>query len=172
MSGAPLPLPQYLATLAEWKGYGGLHVTDGHDRILQLRNLDGRWQNPGGDVDTGETPDATAEREVLEETGLALKAGRLLAVLVAPPTGGWPAKFGLVFDGGILPADAEIRLDPAEHTEYRLADLADWEPGVPEWTWQRLVACEQARADGVTRYVRLGRSEPATPESVPDRGQS
>ncbi|SPQ17681.1 4712bce7-94c1-4c37-b8a7-a406ed7cdb77 [Thermothielavioides terrestris] len=41
---------------------------------------DGQWQFPGGHLEVGESFFACAERETLEETGLAVRAQRLLAV--------------------------------------------------------------------------------------------
>lgn len=40
----------------------------------------GRWDLPGGKMDFGETPEETLKREITEETGLKVKAPRLLAV--------------------------------------------------------------------------------------------
>jgi len=52
-----------------WRG-GRLLVT----RRLPAAHLGGLWEFPGGKMRTGETPDAAAEREVLEETGVVARA--------------------------------------------------------------------------------------------------
>jgi mutator protein MutT len=49
------------------------------DRVLVTRrlpaaHLGGLWEFPGGKLRTSETPDAAAEREVLEETGVVARA--------------------------------------------------------------------------------------------------
>lgn len=44
-------------------------VHDGKTLLLRHRRL-GRWMPPGGHVDADETPEETARRECLEETGL------------------------------------------------------------------------------------------------------
>ena len=52
------------------------------DKILMAREkIDGHWSVPGGWADVGLTPFEVAEKEVWEETGLIVKALRLLAVL-------------------------------------------------------------------------------------------
>jgi len=52
------------------------------DEILLVREkVDGNWSVPGGWADVGLTPFEVAEKEVWEETGLTVKAKRLLAVL-------------------------------------------------------------------------------------------
>ncbi len=52
------------------------------DKILMVREkIDGCWSVPGGWADVGLTPFEVAEKEVWEETGLKVKAVRLLAVL-------------------------------------------------------------------------------------------
>jgi mutator protein MutT len=43
--------------------------------------LAGLWEFPGGKVRSGETPEEAAARECLEETGLAVRIGRLLATV-------------------------------------------------------------------------------------------
>lgn len=53
-----------------------------HDgRLLLAREaMDGLWSLPGGWADPGESPAQNCVREVLEETGLRVRAARLLAV--------------------------------------------------------------------------------------------
>ena len=48
--------------------------------ILVRERQDGRWSLPGGWADPGESPRAAVEREVLEETGCATRATRLVGV--------------------------------------------------------------------------------------------
>lgn len=65
----------------EWVDCVGGVVVDGRGRFLMIRRGKqpdkGRWSVPGGRVEPGESDaDATA-REVLEETGLAVRVGRL-----------------------------------------------------------------------------------------------
>ena len=57
-------------------------VFDDAGRILLVREVsDGRWALPGGWADVGESPAEVAVREVREETGLEVRATRLLALL-------------------------------------------------------------------------------------------
>ncbi|MEM7345397.1 MAG: NUDIX hydrolase, partial [Chloroflexota bacterium] len=59
----------------------GAVVIDKNRVLLVLRNKEpgkGLWAIPGGSVKLGETVQAAAEREVLEETGLKIKAGKVI----------------------------------------------------------------------------------------------
>ncbi|MCD7973179.1 MAG: NUDIX hydrolase [Candidatus Azobacteroides sp.] len=49
--------------------------------LLVREKADGCWSLPGGWADVGFTPGEVAEKEVKEETGLIVKAKRLLAVM-------------------------------------------------------------------------------------------
>src|SRR5688572_6988267 len=60
-------------------------VRDDEGRVLLHRRADdGYWSLPGGAIDPGETPAAAVAREVHEETGLIVRAERVLGVF------GWP----------------------------------------------------------------------------------
>lgn len=48
--------------------------------LLVREVMDGLWTLPGGWADVGETPSLAAEREVQEETGLTVRAVRLVGV--------------------------------------------------------------------------------------------
>jgi ADP-ribose pyrophosphatase YjhB (NUDIX family) len=53
----------------------------GRPHILMVRETaDGRWTLPGGWIDLGESPAYAIEREVLEETGMTVRAEKLAAV--------------------------------------------------------------------------------------------
>ena len=52
------------------------HVINDGSVLLKLATRGvskGKWNGPGGKIDAGETPEACAIREVLEETGLDVK---------------------------------------------------------------------------------------------------
>ena len=78
-----------------------LLVRSTDDRVLlcQLtykRDLD----LPGGVVEVSESPQLAVAREIEEELGLKVEAGRLLLTDWLPPWGGWDDAICLVFDGG------------------------------------------------------------------------
>lgn len=50
------------------------------DKILMVKEKDGGWTLPGGYVDVNESLSQAVEREVLEESGLVVKARELAAV--------------------------------------------------------------------------------------------
>jgi 8-oxo-dGTP pyrophosphatase MutT (NUDIX family) len=54
-------------------------------RVLLTRRSDnGRWCIPGGAMDPGESASECCAREVLEETGLVVRVGRLVSVYSSP----------------------------------------------------------------------------------------
>ena len=61
-------------------------ITDpaGEKILLTKREDNGRWCLPGGRLDSGESVSETCSREVLEETGLVVEVGRLIAVYTSP----------------------------------------------------------------------------------------
>ena len=60
-------------------------VRDVAGRVLLARRIDtGNWELPGGTIEPGETVTAAAEREVLEETGVAISVSGLAGVFCDP----------------------------------------------------------------------------------------
>lgn len=61
-------------------------IKNSDNKVLLLRRsrndtFPGRWELPGGGIDSNESPERSIEREVLEETGLIVKAIRPFSVI-------------------------------------------------------------------------------------------
>jgi 8-oxo-dGTP pyrophosphatase MutT (NUDIX family) len=52
------------------------------NKVLLLKNERDEWELPGGKLESGEVPEMCCERELLEETGLLVKAEKLLDVWI------------------------------------------------------------------------------------------
>jgi ADP-ribose pyrophosphatase YjhB (NUDIX family) len=63
----------------------GAIIVDDHGRMLLIKRANeparGCWSVPGGRVEAGETDEAATAREVLEETGLAVRVGPLVGTV-------------------------------------------------------------------------------------------
>src|SRR4051812_34018189 len=108
--------------------------TEGKVLLVEPNYREG-WALPGGTIesDDGETPRQGARRETLEEIGLDVGLGRLLAVDWVH----WPNRPPLVaylYDGGVLTASElkSIRLQEEELLSWRLVpreELTEYLPG-------------------------------------------
>ena len=168
LTGTWLPRTQYIATLPKSTTYACLYFTDSAGRPFQLRSTRQTelWQNPGGNMDPGESPWQTALRECREETSLDVTSLRptLLLTHFIGPRHDWPhAHIGFIFDGGILTPDQldRIVLDPHEHTEWSIRSMDTWEKEMKPHTFARLKATDAARRSGIPGYLESdGRLEP------------
>lgn len=85
-------MPDFILRLREKVGHDLLWlpgvtavVLDGEQVLLQRRADTFQWSPIGGIVEPGEHPAVTAEREVLEETGVACRVESLVWVTVTEP---------------------------------------------------------------------------------------
>ncbi|MCX4758651.1 NUDIX hydrolase [Kitasatospora purpeofusca] len=167
------PVGGYITTVARPTAYGSFLVTDPQGRILGMRSTINPdvWNFPGGNVEHGRTPFATALIEGVEELGLDLAAEnpeiiaqrRLVAVIHEQAGTEYPVPVcGYVFDGGVLTPEqqARIRLDTAEHTEWRFETAHDWRALMEPHRYQRLLQVLRAHRSGTPLYVE----RPAPPE--------
>jgi 8-oxo-dGTP pyrophosphatase MutT (NUDIX family) len=106
----------------------GALIFDGDGRLLIVDpTYKAHWTIPGGIMEAnGETPWEACRREVLEEVGLHVERGRLVAVDFLRPKASKPGGMRFLFDCGVLPAAAldAIVLQEEELSEHRLVDPA------------------------------------------------
>jgi 8-oxo-dGTP diphosphatase len=105
----------------------GALIFDPTGRLLILKpTYKTGWTIPGGVMEAdGETPWDACRREVREECGIDVRAGRLACTDFRPARPGRPGGIRYLFDCGRADdaALAAITLQPAEIAEYRLASL-------------------------------------------------
>ncbi|WP_051740766.1 MULTISPECIES: NUDIX hydrolase [unclassified Kitasatospora] len=160
------PVGTYVTTIARPTTYASLLITDPQGRILGMRSTVNQavWNFPGGNVEHGRTPFTTALIEAEEEIGLDLAAEnpevvarrRLVAVIHEQAGTEYPVPVcSYVFDGGVLTPEqqARIRLDAAEHTEFRFETAHNWRSLMEPDRYQRLRQVMRAHRCGVPLYL-------------------
>ena len=105
----------------------GALIFDSTGRLLILKPTYKKgWTIPGGVMEAdGETPWDACRREVREECGIDVRAGRLACTDFRPARPGRPGGIRYLFDCGRADdaALAAIALQPEEIAEYRLASI-------------------------------------------------
>jgi 8-oxo-dGTP diphosphatase len=114
--------------VAEQQFWFGVHgVIAEHGRIVVLRRAarmtyqPGSWDLPGGHLALGEDFEQCLEREIAEETGLAVAIHRLLGLHKHPDD----PYIQAIYQCTLADARREIRLRPDEHVEARWASIAE-----------------------------------------------
>jgi ADP-ribose pyrophosphatase YjhB (NUDIX family) len=148
----------YIASLPRILAGAAALFRDGEGRVLLVEpNYRKGWALPGGTIesDRGETPRQAARRETLEEIGLDLEPGRLLAVDWVPGEAR-PPIVAYVYDGGVL-TEAQfkaIRLQEEELVSWRLVPRGELHEYLLGALHHRVVAAVDA-LDAGTGTVEL-----------------
>ena len=122
-----LPRAEFLASLSKKRMASGALIRDEHGQILIVKpTYRPDWLIPGGGVEADESPRTAAERETIEEIGLALTMSRLLIIAYQSPYGDKSESLQFMFDGGTLTQTKidQIKLPVDELSEWRLVPLA------------------------------------------------
>lgn len=152
----------YIASLPRVLAGAAAIFRDAEGRVLLVEpNYREGWALPGGTIesDDGEGPRQGARRETLEEIGLDVEPGRLLAVDWVRGAGR-PPLVAYVYDGGVLDEDdlKRIRLQEEELLSWRLVPRAELAGYLLGPLGRRVLAALDALAEG-TGAVELENGE-------------
>jgi 8-oxo-dGTP diphosphatase len=150
----------------------GALIFDRSGRLLILKPAyKSGWTIPGGVVEAdGETPWEACQREVREECGLQVHAGRLACVDFRRPRPGNPGGVRFLFDCGTLD-DASLGgvvLQGGEILEHRLVPMAEALKLLRKPIRRRVKAARRAKA---LVYLEQGRPVPGVGSSAGRRAR-
>jgi 8-oxo-dGTP diphosphatase len=130
-------------------------ISDPHDRVLLVRpHYREDWSLPGGVAEDGEPPHLACEREIREELGLDLRAGKLLVVDFVPAdTERLRSMVHFVFDGGTVPDSTPITPQADEIAAYSFMAADETDGLVAARTAARLPRALAARRTGDSAYL-------------------
>ena len=134
-------------------------IRDEHDRILLVDpRYKPDWDLPGGMSEANEPPTETVRRELKEELGLGLHAGRLLCVDWVSPHGPWDDSLMFIFDGGTLSHGqiVDLKLLDGELRAYEFCTEEDIAARLRPYVWERVAEALQALKTGEPRYLQDG----------------
>ncbi|MFJ5530428.1 NUDIX domain-containing protein [Streptomyces sp. NPDC093261] len=142
----------YIAGLPRVLAGAAVLFRDAAGRVLLVEpNYREGWALPGGTIesDDGETPRQGARRETLEEIGLDVEPGRLLAVDWVHGTGR-PPLVAYLYDGGVLGEDdlKAIRLQEEELLSWRLVPREEITGHLPGALGRRVLTGLDVLAEG------------------------
>lgn len=135
-------------------------VRDTEGRVL-LCNLTYKndWDLPGGVVEVNEAPHLAVSREVDEELGLTIGAGRLVLTDWLPPWSGWDDAVCLVFDGGVHAPSIVDRIVPQarEIRQARFCTVHEVHSLCADFTARRIDSALMNFEQGHATYTESGR---------------
>jgi len=150
-----LDAADWYATLATLYGTAAAIITSPSGDVLLVKpNYRDHWSLPGGILEDGEAPHEGCAREVLEELGLSVPVGPLLAVAWVAPEGLRPRPLvAFVFDGGVLDDPSSIVLQEEELDDFRFVPPSALASYLPSHMAARVTAALSARSSGGALYV-------------------
>ncbi|MDS1269009.1 NUDIX hydrolase [Lipingzhangella sp. LS1_29] len=168
---APLPAAEWFAQLpTAYLSASGLITTPDGRVLIVDPNYREHWTLPGGVVEHGEPPHRACEREVAEEVGLDVTAGRFLACQWNGPRGERPRPFlSLVFDCGTISPDTGITLQTEELDGYDFVSPDQASTLVHPLVAPRLTAALRARTSGTVEYVVRDEPSATTRDTSPGK---
>jgi ADP-ribose pyrophosphatase YjhB (NUDIX family) len=131
-----------------------LILNEAGDILLVNPSYKEHWDLPGGMAEANEPPRKAAERELAEELGLTVTAGRLLVLDWVAPHGPWDDQLVFIFDGGTLPAAraTSLRTTDPEIDEFAFVSLSEATLRLRADMAQRLTRAYRAFDTGATDY--------------------
>ncbi|MGH3630023.1 MAG: NUDIX domain-containing protein [Sciscionella sp.] len=133
-------------------------IRDESGRILLVNpTYKDHWDLPGGMAESNEPPRKSAERELAEELGVTITAGRILVLDWIGPHGPWDDQLVFIFDGGTLTAEqlAQVRVIDPEVSEFAMLDPEEAGRRLRPDMAQRLSRAQQALSSGSMDYAEL-----------------